>query len=38
LLKAPARAERILLDCAKRKNPLWEFVGGWELLFRRSAR
>ena len=38
LLKAPARAERILLDRAKRRNPLWEFVGGWELLFRRSAR
>jgi methyltransferase family protein len=37
LLKAPARAERIFLDSAKRKDPFWEFVGGWELLFRRGA-
>ena len=37
LLKAPARAERILLDYAKRKDPFWNFVGGWELLFRQSA-
>jgi len=38
LLKAPARAERILLGRAKRKDPIWKFVGGWELLFWRKCR
>jgi hypothetical protein len=38
LLKAPARTERILLGHAKRKDPIWKFVGGWEMLFWRKCR
>jgi hypothetical protein len=38
LLKAAARAERILLGHAKRKDPIWKFVGGCEMLFWRKCR